>query len=72
MKTDQMLADIEVHELMGITPEYVMRQPTRLRIKVRMDRHQLVRLIYKSLEDYSVEQINEILECENLKLIKSS
>lgn len=66
---DTMIVEIDVMKLMGVTPA-LSGKPDCLIIKVGMTRFQLSKLILKSLETFSLQDLNELLEGDNLKLIE--
>lgn len=63
-----MFITIEVHSLEEIKPSLPMRQAARLSLKISIDKHQLCTLIMSAFDDFKIDQLNEILNCEGMGL----
>lgn len=64
------LIKMEVLKLNNIEPELVMRQPLRLKIQIEVNKHQVAKLILDSLDDFTIESLNEILKGDGISLIE--
>lgn len=63
---------IEVHTLGEVTPTLPMRQHARLKLKISIDRHQLASLILSAFDDFTTEQLNEVLNRDGIHITDTS
>ena len=59
---------LQVRKLNEVEPLYVMRQPMRLELNVEIDKQAIAKIIFDSLDDFTFEELNNILKKDGILL----
>lgn len=66
------IIQLEIEQLLEVEPREVMRARTELTIKVVINKHQIIKALLDSLDDFLIGDLNSILKGENLVITELS